>query len=154
MATPIKYIQLTNDTPKHDDAVSITATLINEDGSVIDPTKLGGGIADGSISEAQLAEGAVGTKNIQDDSVTNAKLAPNAVETAAVKDGAITAAKLASGVVPGLASTTTAGTVKKAATLAPVPAAAGENWTKAELDAQRLVINNLIAQLKAAGIMA
>lgn len=55
-------------------------------------------IADGAITTAKLAAGAVATGNLADGAVTTAKLAAGAVATGNLADGAVTTDKLASGV--------------------------------------------------------
>lgn len=164
MAQTTKHIQLVADglDPKAD---IMNAQIIKSDGTVFDPAAAM--VADGSITEAKLATDSVTETKIKDGSVSRLKLTadcvgegnilPDSIATNMVKDGAITAAKMAAGVIPtipGAATRTTLGTVKMAATLTPASKAAADTYTKAELDAVVDKLNNLIAQLKAAGIMA
>ena len=58
-----------------------------------------GGIADGAVTAAKIADGAVGTAAIADGAVTAAKIADGAVGTAAIADDAVTAEKIADGAV-------------------------------------------------------
>lgn len=86
-------------------------------------------LADGSVTNAKLADNAVTSVKIQDGSITGADLANNTV----------TATKIASGVLPTNATKEKAGLVKQAAHVAdPV----GETPTKAEFIALR---NALVA---------
>ncbi|QIN96876.1 hypothetical protein [Synechococcus phage S-N03] len=55
---------------------------------------LNGGVANGSISTPQLADGAVTDVKILDLNVTNSKLATNSVSTTKIQDGSVTPAKL------------------------------------------------------------
>ena len=106
-------------------------------------------LADGSVTNAKLANNAVNSDKIADGSVTNAKLANNAVNSGKIQEGGIlgidlanntvTADKIASGVLPTNATKEKAGLVKQAAHVAdPV----GETPTKAEFIALR---NALVA---------
>lgn len=52
-------------------------------------------IADGSVTAAKLAPGALANVTVPDGSVTSAKLVDNAVGTSKMSDGAVTTAKLA-----------------------------------------------------------
>ncbi|HEX7846135.1 MAG TPA: hypothetical protein VF476_10080, partial [Chitinophagaceae bacterium] len=58
-------------------------------------------VANTAITNAKLADNAVGTSKVQDASITNPKLADNAVTTSKVADGSITLAKLGPDVVLG-----------------------------------------------------
>lgn len=81
-------------------------------------------LADGSVTNAKLANNAVNSDKIQDGSITGADLA----------DGSVTADKIASGVLPTNATKEKAGLVKQAAH---VKDPVGETPTKAEFIALR-----------------
>lgn len=88
-------------------AVATNQTLVG-DGTAASPL----GLADGTVTTAKLAAGAVGTGqianaaittlNLADGSVTTAKLAASAVGTGQIADAAVTALKLADGAVSSL----------------------------------------------------
>lgn len=59
-------------------------------------TSLGGGLADGSVTEPKLADGAVTSLKIADGTIVAGDLATNAVTTIKITDGSVTSAKLGS----------------------------------------------------------
>lgn len=137
------------------DLPAMTAVLTKADGTVVDPTNPT--LGEKSVTTDMLQDQAVTFSKMGSDSVGEAQLLPNAVVTNNIKDGAVTKAKIAAGViptVPGAATATALGLVKKAATLANATNAAGDAPTAAEFNALVLKFNNLLAQLKAAGIMS
>lgn len=86
------------------------------------------------------------TAMLQNGQVTDAKLAQDAVGEGNIKNGAVTKSKLASGVLPVAATKTTPGIVKQAAKV--------ENCASGDGAACKDSINAIIQSLKDAGIMA
>lgn len=91
--------------------------------------------------------------------------AAGSIETAMLKNGAVTAEKIADGVLPAAATAAKAGVVKKssavAAVQAPDAAPAASAPTKEEFDKAvagvnecKRQLNQLIANMKSAGLMA
>jgi hypothetical protein len=102
------------------------ADTVGTDGLVF--TQFGGNatIADGSITSAKFAAGAVNTAALGAGQVTSAKLAAGAVVTAAIGDGQVTTAKFAAGSVDTAALGAGQVTSAKLAAGAVVTAAIGD----------------------------
>ena len=92
------------------------------------------------------AANSITTAMLQNGQVTDAKLAQDAVGEGNIKNGAVTKSKLASGVLPVAATKTTPGIVKQAAKV--------ENCASGDGAACKDSINAIIQSLKDAGIMA
>jgi Tfp pilus assembly protein PilW len=58
-------------------------------------------VADGAITSAKIASGAVGTTQLADSAITTAKIVDGAVSSAKIADSAVVTAKIADGQVTG-----------------------------------------------------
>ncbi len=96
---------LTSDPYNHDELAENWAKLDQHDHTVGKGARITtGAIADGAVTSAKLATGAIPTLTVEDGTITTNKLAGAAVTTAKINDGAVTAAKLAAGLTlpPGI----------------------------------------------------
>lgn len=127
----VRFVKADSRNPVQDIA---ELAVFDASGNPVDPPT---SLADGSVTNAKLANNAVNSSKIADGSVTTAKLADNAVTSVKIQDGSITgtdlanntvtAGKIASGVLPTNATKEKAGLVKQAAHVADP---AGETPTK------------------------